>query len=135
MQRGAASVYFPRTISSLVIPPYSSLLTSKVENAEEFKALCTVLEYFRRSVTGDGELQSKIVELIMQYEQRISDEIHEDVEGVRAILKRKLLPSEHDGHDEDIELKYKAEEYKAMNFCEKKLPPNCTVSRGFVRLR
>ena len=114
MQRGAASVYFPRTISSLVIPPYSSLLTSKVENAEEFKALCTVLEYFRRSVTGDGELQSKIVELIMQYEQRISDEIHEDVEGVRAILKRKLLPSEHDGHDEDIELKYKAEEYKAL---------------------
>lgn len=114
MQRGAASVYFPRTISSLVIPPYSSLLTSKVENSDEYKALCNVLDYFKRSVTEDDEFNAQTVELIGQYEKRIADEIFEDVEGVRAVLKRKLLSFESDIHDEDAELKYKAEEYKAL---------------------
>lgn len=117
MQRGAASVYFPRTISSLVIPPYSSLLTSKVENAAKFKPLENVIDDLKtdKEYCEDSErLKEKIAEKIEKYAQEIADEIYEDVEGVRAILKRKLLPSEQDGHDEDIELKYKAEEYKAL---------------------
>ena len=31
MQRGSSSVYFPSTASSLVIPPYSSVLTNKID--------------------------------------------------------------------------------------------------------
>ena len=32
LQRGSSSVYFPITVSSLVIPPYSSLITKKIED-------------------------------------------------------------------------------------------------------
>ena len=114
MQRGAASVYFPRTISSLVIPPYSSMLTSKVENADNFKALCSVWEYFKRNIKDEDALRSQTIELIEQYKQSIADEIYEDVEGVRAVLNRRLMPSNQDNLEEDVELKYKAEEYKAL---------------------
>lgn len=114
MLRGAASVYFPRTISSLVIPPYSSLLTSKVEDAEKFKELYCVLDYFKRKIADDKSLQSQTVDLIDQYGKDIADEIYEDAEGVKAILKRKLIPVETKHQEEDIELNYKAEEYKAL---------------------
>ena len=36
LQRGSSSVYFPITVSSLVIPPYSSLITKKIEDSSAF---------------------------------------------------------------------------------------------------
>ena len=39
MQRGASTVYFPVIESSLVIPPFSSKVTAKVENSEAYKEL------------------------------------------------------------------------------------------------
>lgn len=117
MQRGAAAVYFPRTISSLVIPPYSSLLTSKIENAEAFKRFEAVIDDLKTDTENqeDSEiLTGKIYEKIEKYAQTIADEIYEDVEGVKAVLKRREFPSLSSDCTEDPELQYKAEEYKAL---------------------
>ena len=39
LQRGSSSVYFPISMSSLVIPPYSSILTGLIQNSSAFSDL------------------------------------------------------------------------------------------------
>lgn len=114
MQRGAASVYFPRIISSLVIPPYSSLLTSKIEESEVFKKLTVIIEDGICECDNEFEQIQFIEEKINKYLDELSSDIYEDAVAVKAVLKRKLLPSKDIEQGEDRELQYKAEEYKAL---------------------
>lgn len=114
MQRGASSVYFPRIISSLVIPPYSSLLTTKVEESTVFGELMTIIKHSTKNCDGEQEKIAIINELINEYAEGLSNEIYETAEAVTAILKRKLLPVQEGNQAIDKELQYKAEEYKAL---------------------
>ena len=114
MQRGAASVYFPRTISSLVIPPYSSFLTEKIEDSEEFNALNYAIRDIKEEEKEEKVIKNRISDKIEKYSKRIADEIHEEVDAVKDVLNRKLIVPECEEQDEDRELGYKAEEYKAL---------------------
>lgn len=114
MQRGAASVYFPRTISSLVIPPYSSILTSKIEDSDGLKALYNVIDDLQEEENSEAVVKAKIADRIAKYAGRIAEEIHEEKDAVEDVLKRRLCSSAGDEQVEDKELIYKAEEYKAL---------------------
>ena len=113
-QRGASSVYFPRVISSLVIPPYSSYLTAKVDRSPVFK---TILDVIKDRVK-DCEtplLEAQLIhQKIDEYASQLAEDIYEDTAAVKAVLKRKLLPTSKILQDSDMELQYKAEEYKAL---------------------
>ena len=113
MQRGAASVYFPRVISSLVIPPYSSLLTAKVEESPVFQKLTNVIDDGIGDCENDFEREQFIYKKIDKYTDELASDIYEASEAVKAVLKRKLLLPK-DGQRDDSELRYKAEEYKAL---------------------
>lgn len=113
MQRGAASVYFPRVISSLVIPPYSSILTAKVEESGLYNELLGVLRFNLPRCKEQSEKDQLIGDVIDQYSETIALDIYESQEAVKAVLKRKLL-SAKDEREGDLELRYKAEEYKAL---------------------
>ena len=114
MQRGASSVYFPRVISSLVIPPYSSYLTSKVEDSDTFKKLLNVIEDGIDECDNEKEKIDYINKKIDKYASTLAEEIYEELEAVKGVLKRKLLPEQEDNRDTEKELRYKAEEYKAL---------------------
>ena len=112
-QRGAASVYFPRVISSLVIPPYSSLLTAKVEESPVFQKLTNVIDDGIGDCGNDFEREQFICKKIDKYTDELALDIYEAPEAVKAVLKRKLLLPKDEQRD-DSELRYKAEEYKAL---------------------
>ena len=112
-QRGAASVYFPRVISSLVIPPYSSILTSKVEESQVFRKLTDIIDDGIGEGENDLERERFICKKIDKYTDELAFDIYETPEAVKAILKRKLLSLKDEQRD-DSELRYKAEEYKAL---------------------
>ncbi len=113
MQRGAASVYFPRVISSLVIPPYSSLLTAKVEESPVLRKLTNVIDDGIGDCENDFEREQFICKKIDKYTDELASDIYEAPEAVKAVLKRKLLLPK-DEQPDDSELRYKAEEYKAL---------------------
>ena len=113
MQRGAASVYFPRVISSLVIPPYSSFLTAKVEESPVFQILTNVIEDGIGECKDDFEKEQFICKKINKYTDNLAKDIYETPEAVKTILKRKLLLPK-DEQQNDSELRYKVEEYKAL---------------------
>lgn len=114
LQRGAASVYFPRVISSLVIPPYSDHLNSKIEDSETFKKLINIIEDGIDEFNSETDKAEFISNKIEKYLKVLAEEIYEDEEPIRAILKRKLLSNNADEIVQDKELRYKAEEYKAL---------------------
>lgn len=49
MQRGASFIYFPNTVSSLVIPPYSDRINSLIESSQQFKDILVVLREYDES--------------------------------------------------------------------------------------
>ncbi len=112
MQRGAASVYFPRIISSLVIPPYSSILNQKIEASSAFRSLMDIVEDGLEDINVENQIDF-ITDKIKKYSEKISNEICEKPEVIRPILDRKFLPSKKKLVT-DKELHYKAEEYKAL---------------------
>ena len=114
MQRGAASVYFPRVISSLVIPPYSSLLTAKVEESPVFKKIVDIIQDGIEDCENETLLTEHINKKIDKYAEELAADIYEASDAVKAVLKRKLLPAQDVEQDVDKELQYKAEEYKAL---------------------
>lgn len=114
LQRGAASVYFPRVISSLVIPPYSSYLTAKIESSEVYKSLTNIIKDGLDDCDSYEDKNQFIIGKIEKYKSKLAEEIYEDEAAVNDILKRKLLIKADAENEIDKELCYKAEEYKAL---------------------
>ncbi|MFI3164103.1 MAG: DUF1998 domain-containing protein [Bacillota bacterium] len=114
-QRGSSSVYFPKTISSLVIPPYSSILNSKVEDSLEYSKFIVVLEEMLEDDYDSVEEKTKdINKKIDRYAEKIAAEIACEINAVKVLLRRKYLSEKVDENTDDKELKYKYEEYQAL---------------------
>ena len=114
MQRGSSSIYFPVTIASLVIPPYSSLLTTKIEESSAFAESRSAIATLRQT----PGLQPDTLLMVLRSQidigaQRIAAEIGEDIDTVSDILKRKWLQT--DEEEEITDFLYRAEEYDALN--------------------
>lgn len=127
LQRGSSSVYFPVVQSSLVIPPYSNLLTKKIEESPQYEdgkktltgALSTLEQILQMndSLTADERvsMRKNIVEgQLKTISKKIALDIGVDSEKVENVLQRKWeSPIENGGSTSAIS--YRAEEYAALN--------------------
>ncbi len=111
MQRGASAVYFPKVVSSLVIPPYSDRVNTLIELSEEYKnCLVRIADY------DQDERDEKIKKKLNEWAGRISMQTAIDVQTVKRILERKWISSDEESDNESptLGIKYRAEEYEAL---------------------
>lgn len=117
MQRGSSSVYFPSTASSLVIPPYSSVLTSKIDNSnkyDEYSTKCDdLLENAREFDVPKEKVLIKLDAITDDFSNQIAVEIGADSKKVKEILERKRETA--DEVESTLSIKYRAEEYDALS--------------------
>lgn len=99
--RGASSVYFPVTRSSLVIPPYADKLTGDIENSSKFNSLSDTFDL----------LKDQVEQLIPTFAKSIAEEIGRSSDDVEKILNRKFLTPPA---DVDFGVKYRFDEYDAL---------------------
>ena len=114
MQRGSSSIYFPVTVASLVIPPYSSLLTSQIEESAAF-ARCRDMISSTKDLPGvPPEMKLMIIQnQINSGAESIAFEIGSDKDTVAEILRRKWMQG--DTEEEVSDFSYRAEEYDALS--------------------
>lgn len=114
VQRGSSSVYFPVIASSLVIPPYSNLLTKKIEESQAFADCKTTITNSLRLVPAN--LRDTIVDgAINQFAERIAREVSAPIQQARSILERKWKTPQQEEEYSTQSVKYRAEEYEALS--------------------
>lgn len=114
LQRGSSSVYFPVTESSLVIPPYSSIVTNKIDESAAYAEYKAVIA----SYLSTPGITTETIELLHNsqtqvYAQRIAQETAISFDKVVGVLKRKNAAPD-DGEYSTASVKYRAEEYEAI---------------------
>ncbi len=114
MQRGSSSVYFPVTESSLVIPPYSSIITGKIQDSAAYAEYRSTLA----TLLATPGLPQETIELLKNtqtqiYAQKIAQETAVSLEKVVGVLKRKFDSSDDEEYSTSS-VKYRAEEYEAI---------------------
>lgn len=115
-QRGSSQVYFPYIISSLVIPPYSSRITRKIDDSRNFESFYD--KYYDRMTTlkdvgvSEDIISANLRELINEYAKKIAFETELDEKTVKTVLERKLRGEES---QDNSALKFRYEEYTALN--------------------
>jgi len=116
LQRGSSSVYFPVTASSLVIPPYSSLITKRIENSKEFAECKNVIAGYKRNTMIPKSLLPQLIQgSIENYVKNIALEIGVSEDKVSPILERKWMSPENDEEYSTASVKYRSEEYEALS--------------------
>ncbi len=116
LQRGSSSVYFPITASSLVIPPYSSLITKKIEESTAFSNCKNVVADYKRNIAVPKELLPALIQgAIDRYAKDIALEKGIAEEKIKPVLERKwVIPSDEEEYS-TTSVKYRAEEYEALS--------------------
>lgn len=115
LQRGSSSVYFPVTSSSLVIPPYSSILTTKIENSQAFEAGRNAIMAFLKMPGITQEMKNQFLDTqIDDIAKKIALEIVESSEQIKNVLIRKWK-SESEEEYSTVSVKYRSEEYEALS--------------------
>lgn len=114
LQRGSSSVYFPVVFSSLVIPPYSNILTTKIESSSAYGDLTTTISN-TLSMLPLEQRQLFVQQLIMSFSTKIATEISAGVDDVKSVLERKWQSQEPDEQIGTSSIHYRAEEYDALN--------------------
>lgn len=112
-QRGASVVYYPKIDSSLVIPPYSDRLRSKVICSAEY------IDFLSKIRDNDkynpGTREAFINTRLNDWLSELSNSINVDIELVRPILTN-LLNQSHNEIDIDASSEvYRQAEYSALN--------------------
>jgi hypothetical protein len=81
IQRGASAAYFPKVVSSLVIPPYSDRINAKIEQSEEYKNCLIKIEDF-----DDDEREDRIRKRLDEWSIHISMQISVNPDIVKEFL-------------------------------------------------
>ncbi|WP_434295694.1 DrmB family protein [Clostridium botulinum] len=110
--RNASNIYFTKIESSIVIPPYSDKLNTKIENSHQF-------EYFLNNKIKNekrGKLESFLKEDFEYYIKEIAKEIEEEdnIHAIRKIMERKIEDSDESIDENCNRNFYRAEEYDAL---------------------
>lgn len=120
LQRGGSSVYFPIAVSSLVIPPYSSQLTAKIQGSPFFSDLKKAITESIKTFSSMGmevtqEMKEKVVsQKISEYASKIGRDIGHDEASVKPVLMRRWSGTTDDSYT-TTSVKYRAEEYEALS--------------------
>lgn len=116
-QRGASSIYFPITASSLVIPPYSSILQKKIENSKAFEEGYIGIKAIKENkYIPDDKKEDAVKEEINSIAQKIADEISIGVPviQIKDILEQRWIAKEEPTYTTDS-YEYRSEEYSALS--------------------
>ncbi|MGL5068115.1 MAG: DrmB family protein [Sarcina sp.] len=120
VQRGALNIYFPKLVSSLIIPPYSQEINELVRESKEYKKLIGLLEdeEYIEIIGKEKIINKKIPE--------ISNEIKQNEEIVKIIVEKFLSNT-------TTEKKLSKEEYKIQeyNALIGNIPEECMSERDF----
>ncbi len=109
VQRGASSVYFPVTHSSLVIPPYADKLNTKIEQSNAYEECIIKIE--------DEETPEEKIALIKKRLPKWSEKIALEIGALRSDVEKILTTKWLDTSFEVIDVtsvKYRFEEYMAL---------------------
>ncbi len=109
VQRGASSVYFPVTHSSLVIPPYADKLNTKIEQSNAYEECIIKIE--------DEETPEEKIALIKKRLPKWSEKIALEIGALRSDVEKILTTKWLDTSSEVIDVtsvKYRFEEYMAL---------------------
>lgn len=109
MQRGASSIYFPKVVSSLVIPPYSDKINCLIEQSKVY-ANCLVFI----AECDENEKEEKIKKKIDRWSAELGREISVDVSVVKHVLTRRLLDKNDSVNIDANTMNYRIEEYEAL---------------------
>ena len=115
LQRSSSSVYFPVTASSLVIPPYSSLLTAKIEGSAAFERQKNTIADLKKNTAMAAMVPTFIQAAIDGYANEIGLEIGVAASKVKPILERKWLVGTSEEECSTASIKYRSEEYEALS--------------------
>ena len=120
--RGASSVYYPITVSSLIIPPYASQLNVLIEHSSSYDegniAKNTKIKTCMELDVPPEKIKKMLDDIIDEYSKKISTELSKDVEDIKKILIRKW--SDTSVEYNKVETKefnqndYRREEYEAL---------------------
>lgn len=123
MQRGSSSVYFPVTESSLVIPPYSSILAEKIQKTVNFEEFQKAKQYKIDAIKDfikyvpEEERPQKISEaikgVITEYSEKIASDISVSSSEVEKYLIQRSGKSESSQYTTSSE-EYRFQEYEAL---------------------
>lgn len=120
LQRGGSSVYFPVSVSSLVIPPYSSKLTSSIQGSSFFSDLkkaitegIKTLSTLPIQVTQEMK-DAVIAQKISEFATKIANDIGKSETQVMPVLQRRWTGAA-DATYTTTSVKYRAEEYEALS--------------------
>lgn len=117
LQRGSSSVYFPVVASSLVIPPFSSILNSRIEESklyEEFRvAVKSAKDLLKFGGPADA-IEKMIESSLLQYSEKIASNIGCNTVQVKEILERRLSSEEKLNYDTGS-IEYRAAEFDALS--------------------
>lgn len=118
LQRGSSSVYFPVTASSLVIPPFSDIINSRIEDSalyEEFRNTIKAAMDMKNSMNLPEEQTSVFIQnKIDEYAEKIADNIGCRREQVREILGRRMSADDEINYDTGS-IEYRAAEFEALS--------------------
>ena len=109
LQRGASSIYFPVTHSSLVIPPYADKLNTKIEHSTAYEACVTIID--------DEDTQEEKLALIRKRLPKWSEKIALEIGALKSDVEKILNGKWLENSSEVIEVtsvKYRFEEYMAL---------------------
>ena len=118
LQRGSSSVYFPVTASSLVIPPFSDIINSRIEDSSLYEEFRTKIEASMEMKNTMGLTEEQMDNYIQgkldEYAKKIGDNIGCRAEQVREILSRRM--SEHEELNYDTgSIEYRSAEFDALS--------------------
>ena len=109
VQRGASSVFFPVTHSSLVIPPYAVKLNTKIEQSNAYEECITII-----ADEDTAEEKEKLIrKRLSKWAEKIALEIGALKSDVEKILTAKWLDTSSEVIDV-TSVKYRFEEYMAL---------------------
>lgn len=109
VQRGASSVYFPVTHSSLVIPPYADKLNTRIEQSNAYEECITII--------ADEETPEDKLNLIKKRLSRWAEKIALEIGALKSDVEKILSSKWLDDASEIIDVtsvKYRFDEYMAL---------------------
>jgi hypothetical protein len=112
MQRGASSIYYPKIVSSLVIPPYSEKINSKIENSNRFGEILNIIADY-----DEDEREVKIAARIDKWSEEIGRETSSNPIVIKNIITRRFTDYVS-GESESVNangVEYRIEEYQALS--------------------
>ncbi len=112
-QRGASVVYYPKVDSSLVIPPYSDRIRSKIISSAEYMDFRSKIQDNEKYSPGTRELF--INTRMEDWLNELSSSIHIDATIVRPVLTALLNQSDTENLVEASSEIYRQAEYSALN--------------------